>query len=304
MMLQMYRIQKASRSEFLPIRKLSYHLRVWGEPQANTPPLVLVHGWMDVSASFQFVVDALRKDRWIIAPDWRGFGLTAAPQADNYWFPDYLADLDAILDHYAPDQAVHLVGHSMGGHIATLYAGVRPERIARLINLEGFGMPAARAEQAPKRYAQWMNELKDLAQGKLSLKTYDSVQAVAQRLTQNNPRLSSDKALWLAQHWAAPDNQGRWQILGDAAHKIINAQLFRLDEVLAIYQRISAPSLFVTASDDSLSTWWGEKYTLTQFLERIQAVAQHRVQEIPDSGHMLHHDQPALLAHILETFID
>jgi pimeloyl-ACP methyl ester carboxylesterase len=300
----MYRIQKASRSEFLPIRKLNYHLRVWGESQANTPPLVLVHGWMDVSASFQFMVDALQKDRWIIAPDWRGFGLTQAPQADNYWFPDYLADLDAILDHYAPDQAVHLVGHSMGGHIATLYAGVRPARVARLINLEGFGMPASRPDQAPKRYAKWMDELKGLARGEFALKGYDSAQAVAQRLMKNNRRLSEDKALWLAQHWAAPDAQGRWQILGDAAHKIINAQLFRLDEVSSVYDNITAPCLFATASDDSLATWWGDKYTLPQFIERIKVIKNHEIKEIPDCGHMLHHDQPGYLSNVLETFLN
>jgi pimeloyl-ACP methyl ester carboxylesterase len=299
----MYRIQQVSRSEFVPIRKLNYHIRVWGEPQADTPPLVMVHGWMDVSASFQFVVDALQSKRWIIAPDWRGFGLTQAPQADNYWFPDYLADLDFILDHYVQDRPIHLVGHSMGGHIATLYAGVRPERVAKLINLEGFGMPASRPDQAPTRYAKWIDELKGLARGDLSLKGYDNVQAVAQRLVKNNPRLSEDKAQWLAQHWAAPDAQGRWQILGDAAHKVINAQLFRQDEVQAVYQRITAPTLFVTASDDSLAQWWGGKYTLETFLERIRCIKTYEIDKIPDSGHMLHHDQAELLSHLMETFL-
>ncbi len=70
------------------------------------------------------------------------FGQTSTPQADHYVFADYLADLDMLLDHYAPGQAVDLVGHSMGGNVAMMYAGVRPERIRRLVNLEGFGMPA------------------------------------------------------------------------------------------------------------------------------------------------------------------
>ena len=76
MIQSMYPIQKVSRSEFVPIRQLNYHVRQWGTPDKNIPPLVMVHGWMDVSASFQFVVDAMTQDRWIIAPDWRGFGLT------------------------------------------------------------------------------------------------------------------------------------------------------------------------------------------------------------------------------------
>ena len=100
MMNRMYQALKASRSTFVPIRQLQYHVRQWGEPVAGQAPLVLVHGWMDVSASWQFMVDALKADRWIIAPDWRGFGLTRSgdPSPDSYWFPDYLADLDALLD--------------------------------------------------------------------------------------------------------------------------------------------------------------------------------------------------------------
>lgn len=300
---KMYPIQKVSRSEFVPIRQLRYHVRQWGTPSPDMPPLVLVHGWMDVAASFQFVVDALQRNHWVIAPDWRGFGLTEPPATDNFWFPDYLADLDFLLDHYVGDQPVHLVGHSMGGHIATLYAGVRPERVRRLVNLEGFGMPDARPAQAPTRYAQWIDELKGLQRGDMDLKPYDSLEAVAQRLIKTNPRLSTDKAHWLAQHWARVNEQGEWRILGHAGHKVINAQLFRLQEVQAIYQRINAPTLCVVASSDSLGQWWKGKYTLDEFKQRIAVVAQLRHAVIEDAGHMLHHDQPEALARLIEDFL-
>ena len=303
MMKRMYPIQKASRSEFVPIRHLRYHVRQWGTPSPDVPPLVMLHGWMDVSASFQFVIDAMAQDRWVIAPDWRGFGLTDTPHADNYWFPDYLADLDFLLDHYVGDQAVHLVGHSMGGHIATLFAGVRPERIAKLVNLEGFGMAATRPSQAPSRYAKWMDELKTLARGELDLKPYPSLEGVAQRLMKTNPRLGSDKAHWLAQHWARANDQGEWRILGHAAHKITNAQLFKVDEVVAIYERISAPMLCVVASTDSLGQWWKDRYTLAEFKQRIASVPNLQHAVIDDAGHMLHHDQPDVLASLLETFL-
>ena len=160
----MYKEKRPPRSEFVPIRGISYHVLHWGQTSGTLPPLVLVHGWMDVAASYQFVVDALSdafaEGRSIIAPDWRGYGKTSANGADNFWYPDYLADLDFLLDHYAPGQATDLVGHSMGGNVAMLYAGVRPERIRKLINLEGFGMPATRPSQAPGRFAKWMDELK------------------------------------------------------------------------------------------------------------------------------------------------
>jgi pimeloyl-ACP methyl ester carboxylesterase len=301
----MYQALKPSRSEFVPIRQLNCHLRSWGQPDSTQAPLVLVHGWMDVSASWQFVVDAMATERWILAPDWRGFGLTESkgPPTDNYWFPDYLADLDALLDEVLGEQPVDLVGHSMGGNVAMIYAGVRPQRIRRLVNLEGFGMPETRPSQAPGRYAQWLDELKAMKRGEHALKRYPSADGVARRLMKTNPRLPQDKADWLARQWAAPNAQGEWEILGDAAHKVVGANLYRLDETLEIYRRISAPVLSVTASDDSLSLWWKGRFTLAQYHERMKAVPDLRDAVVNDAGHMMHHDQPAELARLIEDFL-
>lgn len=298
----MYQAQRIPKSEFIPVRHLRYHVQVWGEPGPEKTPLVMVHGWMDVAASYQFVVDALHTDHYVIAPDWRGFGLTEVQDVDHFWFPDYLADLDFLLDHYAPGQAVNLVGHSMGGNVAMVYAGVRPERIRRLVNLEGFGMPRTVPSQAPGRYARWMDELQALHRGTRALRSYDSLEGVAQRLVKNNPRLGADKARWLASHWARQDAQGQWHIQGHAAHKIINAQLYRVDEVHEVYKRISAPVLSVVAADNSIDQWWKGAFTLDEFHERMQAVPQMEEMCIENAGHMLHHDQPEQLAALLERF--
>jgi len=302
----MYQVIRASRSEFVPIRDQRYHVRIWGETQADTPPLVLVHGWMDVAASWQFMVDALADGRWIVAPDWRGFGLTRSegPAVDSYWFADYLADLDALLDHYTGDRPVDLVGHSMGGNVAMIYAGVRPARIRRLVNLEGFGMPATKAVQAPGRYAQWLDEIRALRQGQTALKHYDSSDQVARRLMKTNPRLPQAKADWLARQWAEPDAQGQWRILGDPAHKVVSAHLYRADEAQEVFRRIEAPTLSVTASDDSLGLWWRGKYTLADYRERLKTVPRLTEAQVQDAGHMLHHDQPEALAQLLHGFLD
>jgi pimeloyl-ACP methyl ester carboxylesterase len=300
----MYQAKKAARSEFVRIRNLRYHVLVWGDPAVGKVPLVMVHGWMDVAASYQFVVDAFAQDHYVIAPDWRGYGLTESPPTDNYWFPDYLADLDFLLDHYSPEAPVNLVGHSLGGNVAMLYAGSRPQRIRRLVNLEGFGMGPTRPSQAPGRYARWMDELKAFHRGEMALKSYESVAGVARRLMKTNKRLTQDKADWLAQHWAKPDAAGMWRILGDPAHKITNAQLYRVDEVLEIYKSITAPTLAVEASDDSLSQWWQGKYTLAQYHERLRSVAKVRTALVEDAGHMLHHDQPEQLAQLIEAFLE
>jgi pimeloyl-ACP methyl ester carboxylesterase len=308
----MYEEKRVSRSEFVPIRGLDYHVRVWsaGAALPPNPPLVLVHGWMDVGASYQFMVDAFSeafaRGRAIIAPDWRGFGLTknaGGLPVDNYWHADYLADLDFLLDHYAPGAAVDLVGHSMGGNVVMAYAGARPARIRRLVNLEGFGQPASMADDAPARYAQWMDQLKEVRRGALDLSAYDEVGGVARRLMKTNPRLPRDKADWLAGRWAQPAENGRWTILGDPAHKVISAQLYRADETEALYRRIAAPLLMVEASEDSLSKWWKDKFTLDAFHARLALVPDLRTEVLPDTGHMLHHDQPQALAALLESFL-
>lgn len=299
----MYQVKKVSRSEFVPIRNLQYHVQIWGEPAPGKTPLVMVHGWMDVAASYQFVVDALKQDHYIIAPDWRGYGKTSSGPVDNYWFPDYMADLDFLLDHYSPDQPVNLVGHSLGGNVVMLYAGVRPERIRRLVNLEGFGMPATTPDMAAGRYAKWMDELKKLHRGELDMRAYDTIGGVARRLMKTNPRLGQDKADWLAQQWAQQDESGKWSIQGQPAHKVISAHLYQVDEVLALYRRATMPVLAVEASDNSLDLWWGGKFTLEQYHERIRQVPNVEIALIPDAGHMMHHDQPQLLAELIERFI-
>ncbi|CAB5708158.1 Tropinesterase [Delftia tsuruhatensis] len=298
------------RSRMVPVRTLEYHVREWGpvDGDPTLAPLVLAHGWMDVAASYQFVVDAFgdafMAGRRIIAADWRGFGLSRpAGPCDRHDFADYLGDLDHLLDTLVGDTPVDLVGHSMGGNVAMMYAGARPQRIRRLVNLEGFGMPATRPAQAPRRYAQWMDELRQLRSGELTLKSYAGVQEVAQRLMKTNRRLPRDKALWLAHHWAAPNAEGRWEILGDTAHKLVSAQLFRVDEMLALYAAITAPVLAVEASDDSLGMWWKERYTLAEYHERIRQIPDCRTAVVQDAGHMLHHDQPAAVAGLIEGFL-
>jgi len=307
----MYQARRPSRNEFVPVRNINYHVRLWGDPASPRPPLVLLHGWMDVGASWQFVVDAMADDRLVIAPDWRGFGLTHGGGVDNYWLPDYMADLEWLLDHYAgrgeDARQVDLVGHSMGGNVVMHYAGVRPQRIRRLVNLEGFGMPMRQPDEAPARYGQWIDELKALHRGDKALAHYTSVDGVARRLMKTNPRLTADKAQWLASHWAAnqpqPDGTERWTILGDPAHKIVNAHIFRVDETLALYARISAPTLMIEASDDSLSGWWKKRYTLEEFHERLKSVPSVRIERLDDAGHMLHHDQPLRVAQLIEGFL-
>ena len=289
---------QASRSTFLPVRGLRMHVRHWGREGA--PKLFMLHGWMDVAASFQFVVDCLQGDWHVIAPDWRGFGLSDWSAADTYWFPDYLADLDALLDAVAPGEAVNLLGHSMGGNVAGLYAGVRPERVRRLINLEGFGLKATRPDQSPRQIARWLDGLHEPA----SLRTYPTQQAVAARLQKTNPRLSDARAAFLSQHWAAPNDAGDWAILADPAHKQPGPLLYQIDEVLACWSAITAPVLWVEADDTNMWQWMGPKEQARAEVDRrLGHLRDVRAHMMVDAGHMLHHDQPEALAQLIESFL-
>ncbi len=285
---------KKSESIYLDVRGLRYHVRHWPSPGA--PKMFLLHGWMDVSASFQFLVDELKGQWDVYAPDWRGYGLTEWGKSDCYWFPDYLADLEVVLDFYEKTKPVNLVAHSLGGNVAALYAGIRPERVAKLVNLEGFGMPPTKPEQAPKRYRAWLDELKE----KPGLRPYQGFHELSKRLRANNPRLTEERADFLARHWGKEEG-GQVVLRGDPAHKIINPLLYRYEEARAVWREVSAPVLWIEAADsDTLKRM---KLDPAHLAERRAAFANLRLEVVPDAGHMLHHDQPAAVAQLIEAFL-
>lgn len=295
-----YRPRRARRLQTLPVRGIEYRLHCWDGDAANDAPLlVMLHGWMDIGASFQFLVDALPDHRTIVAPDWRGFGGSQpAGVTDSYWFPDYLGDLDALLHALSPERPVDLLGHSMGCNVAMVYAGVRPQRVRRLVALEGFGMPPTTPAQAPGRYARWLDELARPA----TLKPHDSLDAVADRLRRTNPRLRPDRALWLAAQWAERRDDGRWHLCADPAHKRVNPVLYRAEEADACWRAIAAPTLWAEGAQTEVLRSHGPDGRM-RFDTRLALVPDLKRLVLDDCGHMLHHDQPEALAHRVAAFL-
>lgn len=296
-----------SRSEFVAVNGIRLHVRRWGAEDA--PVLFMLHGWMDVAASFQFVVDALGGDWQIIAPDMRGFGLSDWPVAQqgggSYWFHDYVADLDALLDYYAPQGEVNLVGHSLGANVVCFYAGVRPERVRRVVDLEGFGLPATVPAQAPGRVRDWLDEMRTPPQ----LRPYATLAEVAARLTKTNPRLLPARARFLAQHWSKPvinandaKGEGGYILLGDPAHKMVNPVLYRLEEMMAVWSCVRAKVLHVEATNSETLARIAGKVPIDVFKKRFEAFPDWRERLIEDAGHMVHHDQPEAVARLIEAF--
>lgn len=281
-------LEQQANSHWIEARGLKLHVRSWGSSDA--PPLVLLHGWMDCADSWQFVVEALQQDWYVIAPDQRGFGLSEQ-QAGGYWFPDYLADLEQVLLTLIGDQAVNLVGHSLGGNVCSLYAGVRPERIRRLVSVEGFGLPFIESDNAPERYAKWLDQL----QSPPSLKAYSDFTGLEQRLQRNDPFLSAERAQRLARAWGEERN-GEVIIRGDANHKLTYPVLYRLEEAMACWRNITAPTLWV-AGKQSI---WVKMFESDSFAERKACFQQLQEEWLDQAGHMVHHDQPESLAALIE----
>jgi pimeloyl-ACP methyl ester carboxylesterase len=298
-----------ARSRFVEARGLRHHVLEWGDASsvaAERPPLVMLHGWMDVAASFQFIVDALSVERHVLALDWRGFGASDTPAADTYFFAEYLGDLEMVLDALfgAARAPIDLLGHSMGGNVAMLYAGVRPERVRRLVNLEGFGMPRSKPAQAPQRLAAWLDALKRPEQ----LRPYGSLEGVAARLQKTNPLLRADRAAWLAGQWSKPvpgtgGAADAWQLLADANHKRASPLLANVDEWLECWKRIAAPVLWIEGDRTDVSIWWGNRYSKAEFHERLKLVGSVERHIVSPAGHMLHHDRPEDIARLLEAFL-
>ena len=271
----------------------------WGD--AAAPTLVMLHGWMDVGASFQFLVDALARDWHVIAPDLRGFGRSA-------WQPQRLLVLRlprrsrcAARRASSPDEPVRLVGHSLGGNVVMHYAGVRPARVRsrrvarRLRHSRRSRRRRAAQDRAMARRARAIRQ---------GFTPYDDLGAVADRLQKNNPRLPRDKAEFLARTGRERCPTAARELHSDPRHKLPFPT--RLPDG-GIDRRSgatsTAPVLWVAATESEIPLW----------LERMRAARSAatdspacggvlrmyrngRLVTIADAGHMLHHDQPAAVA--------
>jgi pimeloyl-ACP methyl ester carboxylesterase len=292
-----YPVLREPRHETVRVRGLDMHLTRWGPPPSESvSPIVLLHGWLDTGDTFQFMVDALPRDWALVAPDWRGFGRSEWP-ADGYWFPDYLGDLDALLDHLSPAVPVRLVGHSMGGNIACLYSGLRPERIRCIVNLEGFGLARTSPEQAPARLRKWLDQLRSPT----PRKDYASFQELARVIRFRYPRFTEPQAAFVAAAWGKLDAGGRVRLAGDPRHQWVNPILYKREDTEACWRELRAPLLMLVGElSDSLATL-GADGTEAAF----RAIFPHiEIARVAGAGHMLHIEQAGLVAAWVESFLD
>ena len=271
---------------------MDYSVNEWGNREA--PLLYLLHGWGDAGGTFQFLVDELERDWFVVAPDWRGFG-NSRFRAESYWFPDYVADLDALLEIYSPDTPARLVGHSMGANVAGLYAGVMPERVSAFVNVEGFGLADSKPENAPANYRRWIEAGREM-RGYASYRSYEEL---VPKILKRSPRMAPDRALFVARTWARETDNGI-ELRADPAHKLPNAVQYRRAEALACRAAATARVMIVTGAESDFHA------AAKPWLDEEQDRHSYRVSEsvvIPGAGHMVHFEQPRRLAEAVEAFL-
>lgn len=284
-------IPRPPRHEFLTVRGLRHRILRWGPP--GEAPLVLLHGFMDTAETWQFVADRL-PDSWALAaPDWRGFGDTQwAP--GGYWFPDYLADLEALLAALVPHGRARIVAHSMGGNVAVLYAGVRRERLEWLVSLEGLGLPRTDPARAPQHYAEWLDAL----EREPHRARYASVEKFAQMLRTRFPRWPPERAHFIARAWTRPAGDGV-ELAADPRHRLPSAMLYRRDEAEACWRAIEVPVLLLFGEHSEHRARLGADGTDEHFRALLRNA---RLVTLPGVGHMMHIEDPAAVAAQIEQF--
>lgn len=273
---------------------LRHNVLEWDRIGADTS-VVLLHGFLDLAWSFERVALRLAPRYHVIAPDFRGHGDTDWVGAGGYYyFPDYTADLARILPRLTRSR-VYLVGHSMGGVVATQYAGTFPERVQKLALLEGTGPPAGKTEDAPERMLQHIQTVDELRAK--PLRTLASLAAATRRLLEIYPNLDPAWAARLAEKATRPAPGGPrggrvWK--RDPLHRTRSPLVFLLPLLEAFIRRIACPVLLVNAAES--------KFTFLHDRARQALYPNAQLRTLPQAGHMMQLDQPEALADMLHEF--
>lgn len=282
-----------SREKGVLANGLRHHLRIWEPASSPAPTVLCCHGFLDASSSFRFFAEALvPRDYRVVAFDFRGHGRSQWVGAGGYYhFFDYVADLAALVE--ALDlQPLHLLGHSMGGTAAALYAGAFPERVHRLILVEGLG-PEVPSEDPAARVRRWLEGV-DAARARPA-RVFSSLREAAERIRRVNEELSLEQALAMAEGSTREVEGGSgltWSY--DPIHRTVGPYPFDSERFIAFLGKIRAPTLLVD----------GEKGMRAADQEKRRAALQDaRTITLPGLGHMIHLTGASRLAEEVDAFL-
>ena len=275
-------------SHYFYSQRLKLHYVDWGN--VEKPLLVLLHGGRDHCRSWDWVASELRDSYHVVAPDLRGHGDSAWAIGSTYSMIDYVLDVSALLktlDLFP----VTIVAHSLGASVALQYAGIYPDRVARLVAIEGLGPPPglSKPASAAARMLQWVREMQALA--RRHPKPYASLDEAVARMREANPHLSAELAWHLTANGVIRHEDGTYSWKFDNFVRAVSPYLFNLDEAREIWGHITCPVLLVRGRE----SWAPDP----EADGRVRAFRRPRVVTIDRAGHWVHHDQLAeFLSHV------
>ncbi len=255
----------------------------WGNPEA--PPLILQHGGRDHCRSWDWVAEELRRDWHVIAPDLRGHGDSAWSPDGDYSMFAFVYDFTQLVQSLGYDR-VSIISHSLGGNIATRFTGLYPEKVAKLVNIEGLGpSPDIAAQQEATPYAQRLRDWildKRKAAGRLP-RRYPTIEAAYARMKEENAYLTDERARDLTMHAVSRNEDGTYSWKFDNYLNVWGVAEFPHAEVEALWEAITCPMLLLYGADS---------FAVNPERDgRIKHFKTARVIEYQQAGHWLHHDQ-------------
>jgi pimeloyl-ACP methyl ester carboxylesterase len=257
-------------------------LSFWDWGQESKPSLILVHGGLDHARNWDWVARELREEFHVYALDLRGHGNSAWAPGALYSLAEHVLDLSALAD-IVNDFPIYLIGHSLGGLIVMHYAGIYPERVRKVINIEGFGPPATHHIFRPpaERLRAWIEKIRESEHREP--RSYPGLAAAVARMKEANPHLSDEVAEHLTLHGT------NWNADGSLTWKFDNyARPFapyghNRDDIRQIFEEITCPALLFRG----LESWSGDP----EADGRTAGIRNYRVISVPRAGHWVHHDQ-------------
>jgi pimeloyl-ACP methyl ester carboxylesterase len=281
----------APQSRYFQSQGLKLHFTDWGN--ASAPPLLLVHGGLDHSRSWDHLAQALRADFHVVAPDLRGHGDSGWATGSSYSLADHVYDLTNLVksEGFGP---VAIVGHSMGGMVSLTYAGAFPERVSKLVVLDGVtNFPARRPKPADVRISDWAGDLDKLAKRKIH--RYATVADGAERIVGRNPRLTRAQAMHLATHGMKRNDDGSFSWKYDPYLRARAPYRLSLEDNIGLWSRIACPTLLVAASESFLPD--PEKAGVMSHFKHAELA------KIAGAGHWLQHDRPDEVLGLIQRFL-
>ena len=270
-------------SETYISQRLKLRYLDWGNQEK--PLLLLVHGGRDHARNWDWVASDLRRDFHVVAPDLRGHGDSEWATGSIYSLIDYVLDVAQLLK-VIDKFPVTIVGHSLGGSISLHYTGVYPERVAKVIAIEGLGPPPEMIESFKRRTAhermlQWIREMQSLA--RRHPHRYASLDEAIARMREANPRLTEEQARHLTVHGAQREEDGAWVWKFDNFSRAVSPYLFNVTDAHDIWGSITCPTLLIRGTES-----WASDPSLDG---RAKAFRNARVINVEGAGHWVHHDR-------------